>query len=329
VDVVPARPEGRGNIVKVLFWFLDGVGLGADDQETNPLARADMPRLRALLEGRRLLQKDAPFHGARASLLALDAGLGVEGLPQSATGQAVLLTGRNVPQEIGYHYGPKPNALVAAAVKNGNLFSRTQAEGKQAAFLNAYPPGYFQAIGSGKRMHAAIAMAAEAAGLRLHTLDDLRDGRAVSADLTGAGLAERLGVNDIPILTAEEAGRRLAGLAQSHDFSLFEYWLSDYAGHGQDMTAALELLHTLDGAIGGLAEAWDDGEGLVVMTSDHGNLEDLGTRRHTGNRVPCLLIGAQKARAQFCEGLQDLTGVAPRILTAVGAVNGRNGFNGG
>ena len=45
----------------------------------------------------------------QVSLLALDAGLGVEGLPQSATGQAVLLTGVNIPAELGYHYGPKPN----------------------------------------------------------------------------------------------------------------------------------------------------------------------------------------------------------------------------
>ncbi len=300
--------------MKVLFLFIDGVGLGSGDPTRNPLAAADMPHLLTLLEGRRLLQANAPFHGLRASLLSLDANLGVAGLPQSATGQATLLTGRNVPQEIGYHYGPKPDPPVAAVVTGGNLFSQAAAAGKQAAFLNAYPPGYFEAIASGRRLHAAIALAAHAAGLALGTLEDLRAGRAVSADLTGAGLAERLGLGGFPILSAAQAGQALARLGLEHDFSLFEYWLSDYAGHHQDMPAALALLHTFDAAIGGLAEAWDDQNGLVVITSDHGNLEDLSTRRHTNNNVPCVLIGGAQTRRRFSDGLNDLTGIAPRIL---------------
>ena len=37
--------------MRLLFLFLDGLGLGTDDPATNPLVRADMPRLRALLGG--------------------------------------------------------------------------------------------------------------------------------------------------------------------------------------------------------------------------------------------------------------------------------------
>ena len=83
--------------MRILFIFLDGVGLGADDPETNPLASVEMPNLQKLLGGNKLLAATAPFVGERATLLALDASLGVNGLPQSATGQAVLLTGINVP----------------------------------------------------------------------------------------------------------------------------------------------------------------------------------------------------------------------------------------
>src|SRR5512142_2207989 len=129
--------------MRLLFIFLDGVGLGRNDPEINPLARVPMPTLESLLGGHKLLAGVAPFIGERASLYALDAGLGVEGLPQSATGQAVLLTGVNVPAEIGEHYGPKPNPAVAKHVHDGTLFSRFLAAGKTAALLNAYPPRYF------------------------------------------------------------------------------------------------------------------------------------------------------------------------------------------
>ena len=94
--------------MKLLFLFLDGVGLGTDDPQHNPFARARMPVLQDLLAGERMLLSSAPLETNRASLLALDACLGVPGLPQSATGQTVLLTGQNVPAQLGYHYGPNP-----------------------------------------------------------------------------------------------------------------------------------------------------------------------------------------------------------------------------
>ena len=147
---------------------MDGIGLGADNPKTNPLARAKMPFLESLLNGKKLLASAAPYEGENVSLLALDAGLGVDGLPQSATGQAVLMTGINVPAELGYHYGPKPNPEVAAYLKNGNtLFSWLRAEGKKAVFLNAYPPRYFSGIESGKRIYSSIPLTVTSAGYPL------------------------------------------------------------------------------------------------------------------------------------------------------------------
>ena len=129
-------------MTRVLFIFLDGIGLGADDPETNPLALADMPFVRSLLGGQRLTASAAPFESDIVSLLALDAGLGVEGRPQSATGQAVLLTGINIPAELGYHYGPKPDASVREYLRDGKtLFAWMRAEEKTSALLNAFPPG--------------------------------------------------------------------------------------------------------------------------------------------------------------------------------------------
>jgi hypothetical protein len=305
---------------RLLFLFLDGVGLGANDPAINPLAGAAMPNLRALLGGQPPVAGAAPFESQRATLLPLDACLGVPGTPQSATGQATLLMGRNVPAEIGYHYGPKPNPAVAAFLRSsngahgGNLFQRLQDAGKRSALLNAYPQSYFAAIESGRRLYSAIPLAVISAGLALKTADDLRAGQALSADFTGQGWRERLKLEDTPLLTPAEAGTRLADLAAGYDLAFFEYWLSDYAGHGQDMAAALNLLATLDEVLGGLLAAWDDEAGIILITSDHGNLEDLNVRGHTTHPVPAVVIGSPELRRRFTAGLCDLTDVTPGIL---------------
>ncbi len=302
--------------MRVLFMFLDGVGLGVNDPVINPLARAEMPNLQKLLGGQKLLAASAPYDGPRASLRAIDPNLGVSGLAQSATGQAVLLTGVNIPAALGYHYGPKPNPETAAFLQDGGIFGELTRAGKLAALLNAYPPGYFHGISSGKRLYSSIPLAVTNAGLPLFTIDDLIAERAISADFTGEGLRERMGRLDVPELAPAKAGARLADLSQQFDFAFFEYWLSDYAGHGQNMNAALRLLEIADVVLGGLLEAWKDEEGLVLLTSDHGNLEDLSTRRHTTNPVPLLLIGNKKARRLF-EGVADLAGVAPAIKKVI------------
>lgn len=303
--------------MRVLFIFLDGIGLGANNPETNPFARTPMPYLEALLGGRRLLDGVAPYVGERATLLALDACLGVPGFPQSATGQAVLLTGSNIPAQIGEHYGPKPNPEVAQLIQQGTIFSRLVAAGRSAALLNAYPPRYFHGVDSGKRLYSAIPLSVTSAGLSLFNKDDYFAGRALSADFTGEGWTQMLGFPDAPVLTPDAAGRRLASLAANYDFSLFEYWASDYAGHKQDMPWAARQLATLDDVLRGLLAAWDDSSGLILITSDHGNMEDLSTRRHTDARVPGLIFGSPAARAELAADLTDLTGITPGIWRCI------------
>lgn len=309
--------------MRVLFIFLDGIGLGEDDPAVNPLARAKMPNLKALLDGRSLLKGAAPHYGEQATLLAIDPAVGVDGLPQSATGQAILLTGINIPAKLGYHYGPKPNREVAAYLNEETLFSRFAKERKKTALLNAYPPRYFHGIDSGKRLYSSIPLAVTNAGLPLFRKDALYAGRALSADFTGEGWRTMLGFADAPVLDPHHAGHRLATLARECDFSLFEYWASDYAGHKQQMETAVELMETFDGVLSGLLgemkekrENKEDGL-LVLITSDHGNMEDLSTRKHTNANVPALVIGNKHARDEFTHGLKDLTHIAPAIWRTV------------
>ncbi|MBK9230298.1 MAG: alkaline phosphatase family protein [Anaerolineae bacterium] len=300
---------------RIIFLFLDGVGLGSDDPAVNPLARAHLPTLSNLLAGAPLTASSGRVTTSDASLTPLDATLGVPGRPQSATGQAALLTGRNVPQLVGEHYGPRPHAPVRTIVQAGTLLSQVRDAGKRFIFVNAYPPGYFEVVNRGRRVLSVMPLAAVSAGQALLTHEDLLAGRGFSADFTNEGWRTHLSFADAPLLTPEQAGRNLAALAQAFDFVLFEHWLTDVQGHRQEMDAAVANLEAFDGFLGGLIAASDLAQTLIVVTSDHGNVEDLGVRQHTMNAVPGLFIGAD--HAAVAAQMHDLTDLAPALRRAL------------
>ena len=288
--------------------FLDGVGLAQPGSADNPFASAAMPYLTDLLGEEWFLAGRGRVTTPRASLVPTDANLGVDGRPQSATGQATILTGRNVPQLIGEHYGPKPNPAVADVIRAGTLFHEVSAAGGRAALITPYPEGYFAAIESGRRLLSSVPLAATSAGLPLMGADDLRFGRAVSPDFTGAGWRDHLGYSDIPLLTLPDAGRRIAAVAAEYDFSFFEHWPTDQAGHRGTLAEAVAHLESIDAVIGGLLDDWDDARGLLILTSDHGNLEEKAHRQHTRNPVPTILIG--RDHAHHATIINDLTDIA-------------------
>ena len=291
----------------VHIFFMDGVGLGQNDSTVNPFVSARLPTLNGLLGNGWYLASSARINNSRASFVPTDAALGLPGRPQSATGQATILTGLNVPQIIGGHYGPKPNAAVAATLERGTLFHDVTRIGGTAALITPYPQGYFDAIDSGRRLLSAVPLAATNAGLRLMTAEDLRAGRAVSPGFTGQAWHDYLGYTDIPILTLEQAGRRIAHIARNYTFSFFEHWPSDRSGHRGSLEQAVQHLEMIDAALAGLIDAWDD-SGLLIITSDHGNIEDKTRRQHTKNQVPTILVGAEHTR--LAEMIVDLTDIA-------------------
>ena len=150
------------------------------------------------------------------------------------------------------------------------------------------------------------------AGISLFTEQDYHAGNALAADFTGEGWKTFLNIDNAPVFDPETAGTKLGELAKRYDFSFFEYWASDYAGHKQDMPWATNQLEVFDGVLKGLLANWRDEDGLILLTSDHGNMEDLGTRKHTAAHVPLLLFGDKTKRDAFTD-VSDLTGIAPAI----------------
>ncbi|MFN3308256.1 MAG: hypothetical protein ACK44E_03525 [Anaerolineales bacterium] len=298
--------------MKIIFLFLDGVGLGEPTSQ-NPFLLAETPFLDSLLQGQKLCKGIHAFQNEVVSVYELDARVGVQGVPQSATGQAMLLTGTNIPQQLGYHYGPKPNATIARFLTNGNLFRALRERQYRISYLNAFPPLYFENIASGRRLYSAIPLAAVSAGIQLNSHEDLVAGRALSADFTGEGWHSHLGFCDVPILTPKEAGQRIAEIAQGFDLTFFECWMTDYAGHHQNMAEAIRLLELIDRVLEGIATNWDFSEDMLWVTSDHGNIEDLSHRRHTLNPVPLLLIGSHPTRKEL-PAFWSLLDIYPSLL---------------
>ena len=298
------------------IFFMDGVGLGGPDPVINPFVTARLPHLTGLLGEGWYLANRGRITTPRASLAPTDATLGMPGRPQSATGQATILTGRNVPHFVGEHYGPKPNPAVAKAIRGGTLFQEVTAAGGRAALVTPYPERYFEAIASGRRLLSAVPLAVTNAGLSLLGVAELRAGRAVSPDFTGAGWREHLGYDDIPILSLPEAGQQIATVAAEYDFSFFEHWPTDQTGHRGTLAEAVAHLEVVDAVLGGLLTAWDETRGLLIITSDHGNLEEKGHRQHTRNPVPTILVGQD--HAAYALLIHDLTDIAVVVRRCLG-----------
>jgi hypothetical protein len=121
------------------------------------------------------------------------------------------------------------------------------------------------------------------------TLDDAFAGRAATYDITGE-LAHAHGVV-APRRTAAAAARAVMAGAREHDLALFELFLTDKAGHAQDTTWARHEIGRTEAFLAALLAECDVERDLVVVTSDHGNLEDLSTRSHTRADVPVLAWG--------------------------------------
>jgi hypothetical protein len=304
--------------LRFLLIFLDGVGLGPDDVARNAFVAAALPTLAQLIDGRRVTAATSPYHGSRASLVGLDATLGVDGLPQSGTGQTALLTGVDAVRRYGRHFGPWVPTVLRPLVLEQSVLARAQAAGRRVAFANAYPEELVAAgraaLENGSRLPAYLRagppLAALGAGVLNRHTRELERGDAVASEITNDGWRDRLGRTSVPLRTPAEAGALLARIADAHDLTLFAHYSTDYQGHRGGLAGAVAALERVDTFLGGLLAA--AGPDLrIIATSDHGNIEDI-TAEHTRNPAMCLVTGP--SHAEFTRPLRDLTDVAPAIL---------------
>ncbi len=269
-----------------LIWLaLDGVGHPADALPGSPW-ETELPTLRAFVDAG----------------LAMDATLGVPGLPQSATGQTCWLTGQNAVAAMGEHFGPQPGPTLRRMLDESSLPVRLTQTGRRAALLNVYPPPYFTAQAKRAR-HGCFPYSFLAAGLPLNPPGLPLLSPTLGLDFRAPWQAQG-SLDDW-----RRQGEALAGV-QGHDLLVFDAWFSDLLGHeGREpppeglYRAATEYLRCLDALLEGLLTAG----AAVVLSSDHGNFENLGVKSHTLARVPFAASGVTLGQpANVLEGGQVL-----------------------
>lgn len=142
--------------------------------------------------------------------------------------------------------------------------------------------------------------AARRAGVRLRTWADVRAGQALTSTLTHA-LERRLDLSlvdpePLPARSLDEAARVLAALTRAHGFTFYKYQLADLVAHTGRADLARATFEEIEAFLGALLRELR-GEALVVVTSDHGHLEQVGFHRgHPKSRVPTWVF-APGARA--------------------------------
>jgi len=107
---------------------------------------------------------------------------------------------------------------------------------------------------------------------------------------------------------------------QSYDVIICNYANCDMVGHTGIWDAALKAVETIDGALGKLTQALEKVDGQMLITADHGNIEQMRDvnngpqTAHTTNQVPLVYIGGKQA-LKSGGSLKDL---APTLLDILG-----------
>ncbi|MBS0223255.1 MAG: 2,3-bisphosphoglycerate-independent phosphoglycerate mutase [Proteobacteria bacterium] len=128
-----------------------------------------------------------------------------------------------------------------------------------------------------------------------------------------------------PEMSAPEVTDKLVEAIGSGQFDLVvvNYANSDMVGHTGELSAAIRAIEAVDTCLGRLMEAVKKAGGVLLVTADHGNAEQMfdettGQKhtQHTLNRVPALLFNGPADIRSLGDG--KLADVAPTMLALMG-----------
>ncbi len=288
---------------KLIFIFIDGLGIGRHDPDINPAVSPEPVYLSYFLDF-----PDVP-DPCLGIVIPTDASLGLPGLPQSATGQTTLLTGVNSATVFNRHLSGFPNQPLRDLIKSHSLFKKLIQINKKGRFLNTFRPEFFALDEKNKWRMSATTLTNLAAGLPFFTLEDLKQRQSVYQDITNETLIKR-GYN-VPRFTPEQAGQIVVKQLEALDFILFEFFLTDLAGHSQNMEYARHEIHKLDTFIASILFSMNLKNDTLMISSDHGNIEDMSVKTHTTNPVLTKVWG--KGQNHFQKQVKKLEHITPAI----------------
>lgn len=306
--------------MRFIFIFIDGVGIGISNGN-NPFVYAD-PGILKLWEG-------SVYDNNSISLKAIDPLLGIPGIPQSATGQTTIFTGINIPMLLSKHIGSFPNKLMRKVIKEENLLLKLDNSGKKVKFVNAYPHhseifsnSHIKIDKEGnlifsdefpekfKKRISVTSSILISNNMTPFDTKDIKEKRSLYQDYSNKSLL-RYGL-DLPVFTPEDAAGVLHNASTDYDLILYEFFQSDIYGHRKNITEQVELISGLDILLSSLISLLDPEEDTLLITSDHGNLEDSSGKSHTLNPVPLITWG--RGSSELSKNIDDLSDITPEIL---------------
>ena len=105
--------------------------------------------------------------------------------------------------------------------------------------------------------------------------------------------------------------------SKKYDCIILNYANPDMVGHTGVLEAAIKAIETIDECVGRVVEAINNQDGVLIITADHGNAEQMIDYKtgephtaHTTNPVPLILVGMENAKLR--EG--RLADLAPTML---------------
>jgi 2,3-bisphosphoglycerate-independent phosphoglycerate mutase len=290
--------------------FIDGVGIGKKDPEINPFFKYGFKTFEKVFGEIPHLEKQF-LTNDDCYLFPSDANLGVEGLPQSGTGQVSIFCGMNAAQFVGKHFGPFPYSTTIPVIEKENIFKAFKDLDKSVSFVNAYPKVFFDYLRSGRTRLSTTTLSCRLSNVKLNTIKEIREKKAITAEITNERWNKRLQYQ-LKVISPETAARRVLRVAAKKDFTLFEFFLTDHLGHGRIKDEFDTIYNNLDEFLLTIFNEMDKKNLTVVLCSDHGNFEDLSVKTHTFN--PALTITAGVNAKEIAEEIKDLTDIKPTIL---------------
>lgn len=131
-----------------------------------------------------------------------------------------------------------------------------------------------------------------------------------------------------PEMSAYQVTDKIIEAVRDHKYDVIicNFANADMVGHTGKYNAALQAIEALDKCLGRIVDETRREGGEVIITSDHGNAEQMVSRddgdretqphtAHTNNLVPLLFIGRS---AQMLPGTGALCDIAPTILYIMG-----------
>ncbi len=301
--------------MKLLLFFIDGLGLGENDN-SNP-ARFFLNEI----TGVPFIKDSVPAEFPGGILSAADAAGGIPGLPQSATGQAMLMCGVNAPALLGYHLTALPNETLVNLVREKNIMRLLAEKGVKVTASNLYSPEYFTRREDlqkkrGRNAFPVSALSIRSSGTDFRFLQDYGEEKALFADLTNRALRER--GYDIPLIKPEEAADLMVNILGEADFVFHEYFITDTYAHKKRRSDLERALEELNSFLLSLRKKTDPEETAILVVSDHGNCEEADNADHTRNPVPVLLLSENKTARDAFRGISRLEEVQAGILAFFG-----------